>query len=218
MIVTGVKNLTGKPRPNFLSICDPDVKNIEIFTVGGVGAGFNRLWVMVDVEICRQADKGALRDGFRSFPSGFSTGQYLVTKRRGLALLNMVKVAFAGLWYLSLFLCDRFGVILPRLTYFGPQRNIPLVHSDESNDPILSNALEPRVESASLPREEQGAFSVYLLLLPYVPLGLAIFIAGTRYFDFKNHGFDVLAGAAVGSVTAWIGFEIFSHRLECPRL
>jgi len=46
-------------------------------------------------------------------------------------------------------------------------------------------------------------------LLLYIPLGLAIFIAGTRYFDFRNHGFDVLAGAAIGSVTAYFGFRIY---------
>ena len=78
VIVTGVKNLTGKPRPNFLSICDPDIDNIENFTFGGLGAEFNRLWVMVNVEICQQTDKGALRDGFRSFPSGYATSEFLL--------------------------------------------------------------------------------------------------------------------------------------------
>jgi membrane-associated phospholipid phosphatase len=53
-----------------------------------------------------------------------------------------------------------------------------------------------------------------MLLLPYVPLGLAIFIAGTRYFDFRNHGFDVLAGAVVGSVTAYFGFRVYYPLLD----
>ena len=75
VIFTGVKNLTGKARPNFLSTCDPDLENIESYTVGGFGAEVSRLWVMVDVEICRQIDKAALRDGFRSFPSGFATSE-----------------------------------------------------------------------------------------------------------------------------------------------
>jgi hypothetical protein len=79
VIFTGVKNLTGRPRPNLLSICDPDLENIGKYTVGGVGAGFNRLWVMVDVEICRQSDKEALRDEFRSFPSGFATSKFFQT-------------------------------------------------------------------------------------------------------------------------------------------
>ena len=75
VIVTGVKNLAGKPRPNFLSTCDPDLTNIEKFTSGAFDAGFNRLWAMVDVEVCQQTAKGAVRDGFRSFPSGFATSK-----------------------------------------------------------------------------------------------------------------------------------------------
>jgi hypothetical protein len=79
VILTGVKNLTGKPRPNFLSICDPDLEKIEKFKVGGFGAELSRLWIMVDVEICRQGNKGALRDGFRSFPSGYSTSKFFLS-------------------------------------------------------------------------------------------------------------------------------------------
>jgi hypothetical protein len=75
VIFTGVKNLSGKPRPNFLSTCDPDLENIRKYTVGGVGAEFNRLWVMVNVDICRQSDKEALKDAFRSFPSGYATSK-----------------------------------------------------------------------------------------------------------------------------------------------
>lgn len=73
MIFTGVKNLTGKPRPNFLAICDPDLVNIGKYKVGGFGTG---LGVMVNIDICRQRDEYALRDGFRSFPSGYATSEF----------------------------------------------------------------------------------------------------------------------------------------------
>jgi membrane-associated phospholipid phosphatase len=79
VIFTGVKNLTGKPRPHFLSACDPDLENIETYAVGGFGTELSRLWVMVDVEICRQSDKGLLRDAFRSFPSGHATSESFQT-------------------------------------------------------------------------------------------------------------------------------------------
>ena len=97
VLVTGVKNLTGKPRPNFLSICDPDLDNIENFTVGSFGARFNRFWVMVDVEICKQTDKVALRDGFRSFPSGFATCKFLRSEKSIYAVLNVVLSCVCGL-------------------------------------------------------------------------------------------------------------------------
>lgn len=44
--------------------------------MGGFGAEVSRLWVMVNVEVCRQGDKRLLRDGFRSFPSGYSTSKF----------------------------------------------------------------------------------------------------------------------------------------------
>ncbi len=54
-----------------------------------------------------------------------------------------------------------------------------------------------------------SASPAYLLILPYLSLGLAIFIAGSRYFDFRNHGFDVLAGAAADTACASFAFRIY---------
>jgi membrane-associated phospholipid phosphatase len=118
-------------------------------------------------------------------------------------------VAFAGLWYLSLFLCHRFGVVFPSSSspHSIPQtRNF---EADDVNEPLISNPSDPSLQSPTEVHEEAAALPVYKLLLPYIPLGLAIFIAGTRYFDFRNHGFDVLAGAAVGSITAYMGFRLY---------
>lgn len=75
VVFTGVKNLTGKPRPDMLSICDPDLSQVEKYAVGGFGAEVSRLLVMVDINICKYGDKAVLRDEFRSFPSGYSTGE-----------------------------------------------------------------------------------------------------------------------------------------------
>ena len=127
-------------------------------------------------------------------------------------LLTLDVVAFAGLWYLSLYLAARFDVVPPSATKFfqlrdGVQLNDgagePLMQSDERADNGISSADKSSV-----------APPVYLLPLPYVPLGLAIFLAGTRYFDFRNHGFDVLAGSAVGTITAWFGFRLYHSHLH----
>lgn len=67
----------------------------------------------------------------------------------------------------------------------------------------------PETPGGSQGIEIRGPPPVYLLILPYISLGLTIFIAGTRYFDFRNHGFDVLAGAATGIVTASFAFELY---------
>ena len=58
----------------------------------------------------------------------------------------------------------------------------------------------------SLPKESP---QTYLLISPFMSLGLAIFLAGTRDFDFRNHGFDVLAGSAAGIASASFAFRLY---------
>jgi hypothetical protein len=84
--------------------------------------------------------------------------------------------------------------------------------SGDENDGELEDLL-PHTDTLG---QRQARLSIvplptFLLILPYVSLGLAIFIAGTRYFDFRNHGFDVLAGAAAGSTTASFAFRLYGH-------
>lgn len=189
IIYTGVKNLSGKPRPDFLSICQPNLDKVDAYTVGGYGREYSRLWVMVDRGICQQPDKMWLNDALRSFPSGYAT------------------IAFAGLWYLSLWFCSRFGVTLPASHY-------TVLRNDREREDHMS--LLGDGHNSALNITKPSAPSLLFLFLPYVPLGLAIFIAGTRYFDFRNHGFDVIAGAAVGAVTAWFGFRWYHPSLSSP--
>jgi hypothetical protein len=75
IIFTGVKNLTGKPRPDFLERCQPSLDHVVDHAVGGFGQKVSPLWVMVDEGICQQPDKQWLNDGFRSFPSGYATSE-----------------------------------------------------------------------------------------------------------------------------------------------
>lgn len=123
-------------------------------------------------------------------------------------------VAFAGLWYLSLFLCHRFGVVVPSSASL---LNMPHNHNLSHVEPLLLNDSISETDSPEQIGIEDANFRVYMLLLPYIPLGLAIFIAGTRYFDFRNHGLDVFTGAAVGSTTAWLGFRMYHPSLRVAR-
>jgi hypothetical protein len=75
VICTGVKNLTGKPRPDFLERCQPDLEHVDAHIVGGFGREFASLWVLVNQDICLQPDRKWLNDGFRSFPSGYATSK-----------------------------------------------------------------------------------------------------------------------------------------------
>ena len=205
IIFTGVKNLSGKPRPDFLARCDPDLEHITAHTVGGYGQTISKLWVMVDGGICQQPDKNFLNDGFRSFPSGYATSETAGTRR--CMLLTSYVVAFAGLWYLSLYLAARFKVVPPSATKCV-QRGDRVQENDEAGEPLMQSD-ERENNGLSGVNKSSAAPPAYLLPLPYVPLGLAIFLAGTRYFDFRNHGFDVLAGSAVATATALLGFRLY---------
>lgn len=73
LITQGMKNLFGKPRPDLLSRCQPDLENIQDYVVNTVGEVFNPAWVLVSADICKNPDKDLLKDGFKSFPSGHSS-------------------------------------------------------------------------------------------------------------------------------------------------
>ena len=76
MIVTGLKSIIGKPRPDMLARCNPDVANLDQYVVGGYGNAELPGLVLVDQLICQQTDRSVLNDGFRSFPSGHSSSKW----------------------------------------------------------------------------------------------------------------------------------------------
>ena len=115
----------------------------------------------------------------------------------------MLLVSFAGLWYLTLYLCAKFDISVP--SGYGNRGH---TQDHDAGDPLLEGGDRP--PSGDVP----AARPAFLLPLPCFTLGLAIFISGTRYFDFTNHGFDVMAGAATGCCTAWLGFRWYHPGLS----
>jgi membrane-associated phospholipid phosphatase len=75
-VTQGMKNIFGKPRPNMLDRCNPDITNISKYSIGNFAERFNAEWILVDVGICQQTDKGFLDDGFKSFPSGHASSKF----------------------------------------------------------------------------------------------------------------------------------------------
>lgn len=136
-------------------------------------------------------------------------------------------VAFAGLWYLTLFLHAKLGIAGSYSSTRGAgsgethgyeqsrvwNRHQPAENIGELDDLLLeddvASATERPVTLQELPRRRP--LPTFLLIAPYLSLGLAIFIAGTRYFDFRNHGFDVLAGAAAGIASASFSFRLYGE-------
>ncbi|ERF70227.1 hypothetical protein EPUS_00415 [Endocarpon pusillum Z07020] len=82
-VITGsLKNLCGKPRPDLIARCQPFEGAVDPPVFG-----------LSNSTICTQTDKAIMADGFRSFPSGHSSS------------------AFAGLFYLSLYLAAKLHVL-----------------------------------------------------------------------------------------------------------
>ena len=180
IVANGAKEVLGKPRPNLLARCNPDLTRQMSSVAGGIGNQIEEGITMFDWRICRNTGS-VLDEGFRSFPSGHSSRKLL--PRTVSLLINEGTVAFAGLVYLALWLCAKLGISVP---FSGP-RNL---HS----------------EQASL-RTQAAAPPMYLILFPAIPVGAAIYISSTRYSDFWHHGFDVFVSAGLGILTAWLGFR-----------
>ncbi|KAL8997923.1 MAG: hypothetical protein Q9169_002916 [Polycauliona sp. 2 TL-2023] len=82
-VITGaLKNAAGKPRPDLIERCRPPPESIDPLPFG-----------LSNFTICTQENHKLLKDGFRSFPSGHSSS------------------AFAGLFYLSIYLAAKMHVL-----------------------------------------------------------------------------------------------------------
>lgn len=79
VITSGMKNLFGKPRPDLLSRCEPDLAHLKDYIVGFAGVASNAnsnasyAGQLVSADICKNTDKAKLDDGFRSYPSGHAS-------------------------------------------------------------------------------------------------------------------------------------------------
>lgn len=73
MATQGLKALYGKPRPDLLARCDPDLSNIAAYAVGGLGRKLDGAPTMVTWEICQNKSNTLKVDGFSSFPSGHAS-------------------------------------------------------------------------------------------------------------------------------------------------
>ncbi|PHH73298.1 hypothetical protein CDD80_3916 [Ophiocordyceps camponoti-rufipedis] len=209
--ISGIKNMCGKPRPDLLSRCEPDLARRDMYRVGGF-AGEAAGALLYSGNICQQKDKYKLDDGFRSYPSGHSA------------------TAAAGLIYLSLYLASKFAVTIPfvvpnpnkrdeasSLAAFPSRVNDGAVNygadyygysASGKSENVAHRSAQHNVRIQSL-RRQAAAPPIYLLVVTLVPFCLAIFIAASRWFDFRHHGFDILFGFLIGTITAIYSFRYY---------
>ncbi|RDA92309.1 hypothetical protein CP533_3268 [Ophiocordyceps camponoti-saundersi (nom. inval.)] len=215
--VSGIKNMCGKPRPDLLSRCEPDLARRDMYRVGGF-AGEAAGGLLYSGNICQQKDKYKLDDGFRSYPSGHSA------------------TAAAGLIYLSLYLASKFAVTIPFVVPNPNKRNeasslvaFPSRAHDEaasygaddsygyssSGKPanVAHRSAQHNIKIQSM-RRQAAAPPIYLLVITLVPFCVAIFIASSRWFDFRHHGFDILFGFLIGIITAVYSFRYYHMPIQ----
>lgn len=216
----GTKNWFGKPRPDLLARCQPDIDNASDHAIGGfVGeAATGRLY---SASICQQTDSHILDDGFRSYPSGHSSS------------------ASAGLVYLSLFLASKFAVNIPFVASGDSMTNslsraaFPsrMPRGNDDSHPSSTNDQEaqwndrfptpsPTAGKAAYSnakqnqhigsiRRQAAAPPIYLLSIAFAPFCCSIWIAASRWYDFRHHGFDILFGYLMGVATAYYAFRLY---------
>lgn len=205
-VTQGMKNLFGKPRPNMLARCEPNLSNIAAHVVGGYGQHVDIRWSLVDIGICTTTRRRVLADGFRSFPSGHSS------------------FSWSGMVYLSLFLCSKFAIAIPFLPSHSPSQVAGLARSenrqllpmnpdgrysmDDSQDKRFDSRDSTSTSNPTQPiRNRAAAPPNHLLIIAFIPLGVAVWISSTRYVEFYHFGFDIISGSLIGILSAWFAFR-----------
>lgn len=63
-------------------------------------------------------------------------------------------------------------------------------------------------------RTRGAAPPVLMMILAFVPTATACFIAASRWFNYRHHGFDILFGSAMGILFAWVGFRMYHMPIQ----
>ncbi|KAI9644945.1 hypothetical protein NHQ30_006980 [Ciborinia camelliae] len=208
VLTSGMKNLFGRPRPDLVSRCMPDMANIAKYAVGGSSRPEGI--VLVTADICQQPDTYILDEGFRSFPSGHSS------------------FSAAGLVYLSLFLASKLALMVPALAprpyttdsspfhSAFPSRNAPARYQRNGSQLSDKHFSDPSMTLASghddqliAARNQAAAPPLYLLFIASIPTFLSVYVCSTRFSDFRHHGFDILFGFLMGTLGAIFSFRFY---------
>ncbi|CAK7275003.1 hypothetical protein SEPCBS119000_006461 [Sporothrix epigloea] len=230
-IINGLKNICGKPRPDLLARCQPDTQNVAYYVVGGI-ANSTSNGQLVDPAICTNTDTSVLNDGFRSYPSGHSS-----SAAAGLGYLALFLAFKLGVVFpLACSPASRDAAVLSALSFPSrsatslSQKNAYELHSVPqlvaSHTGIPSSAgaevaHEPRSKSFAnfdrmpLPARRAGAAPpLYLLVIVLAPLFGSVFIAASRWYNYRHHGFDIIFGYSIGAVTALVAFRMYQLPLS----
>jgi len=143
-----------------------------------------------------------------------------------------------GLIYFSLFIASKFAITIPFLapagfadasafTAFPSRTRLPNIKVSGPDSYEMSNrnpgAPTPSTLDAALGnkgivrhnqavsavRRQAAAPPIYLLCIAVIPFFASVFIAGSRWWDFRHHGFDIMFGYLIGTIAAIFSFRYY---------
>lgn len=151
---------------------------------------------------------------------------------------NTLTHASAGLIYLSLFVASKFAITIPFLAPAGSDPAAFAAFPSRTRVPNIKvtgpNTYELPTRSASVPatssmdstlggghgvsrpnqtvsavRRQAAAPPIYLLCVAVIPFFASVYIAGSRWWDFRHHAFDIIFGYLIGTVSAFFAFRYY---------
>ena len=174
------KKLVGRPRPDFLDRCQPDILSIVPDTQHYTSE-------LHTYQICTaDANTSRVKDGFKSFPSGHSS------------------MSFAGLTYLAWYLRGTLNALVLKWAQYAYSD-----YETTPNDDSIHQQLEEGTIDAEERRQLETPYVLALasVVMPAVPLMIAGYVAAIRLMDYRHHPTDVLAGSLLGfSIASMIFF------------
>ena len=130
-------------------------------------------------------------------------------------LILLCPVSWAGMFYLTLFLCSKFSITIPYLlpSTYETSREEGKAYDQGLLDGASENSKNDTVASAKStsvpPREQAAAPPTYLFILPLICISIPAYVASTRFSDFRHHGFDIIFGASMGTVISYLSFRMY---------
>lgn len=124
-------------------------------------------------------------------------------------------VSWAGMFYLTLFLCSKFSITIPYLlpyTYtFSTQdpKGTDEALPDRDFDITKPDAFASNESAPVPPRKQAAAPPTYLFILPLTFISIPAYVASTRFSDFRHHGFDIIFGSLMGTIISYISFRMY---------
>lgn len=137
--------------------------------------------------------------------------------------------------YLSLFIASKFAITIPFLAPAGfadaaaftafPSRtklsNIKVAAPDTyelspRGTGTLAGAsidsgkgVSKQNQAVQAVRLQAAAPPIYLLCIAVMPFFGSVFIAGSRWWDYRHHGFDIIFGYLIGTICAFFAFRYY---------